>query len=118
MNKETHINKSTKFWIKYSLFILAVIGIVALVLRANDTAYEGLENYVLNNNDIYSYAGEVKSFQVLNTRYVSETDYSNRYNEYKVSIVGTNKSATLKIRAEYLGNDYGWKYTVIQTYDS
>lgn len=116
-NKKYSLITSTKFWAKFSLFILVVIGVIAFVLRVNDPAYEGLEDYLLKINDINDYVGEVESYRVVNTRYVSEASDANRYNEYRIRIVGTNGDVTLKIRADYMEDGNGWEYSVIRKYD-
>ena len=109
------INK--KYWAKYSLFILLVIGVITFVLRTNDPAFEGLKDYLLNSSDINSYVGDVESYRILNTRYVSETDDVYGYNEYRINIVGSDGAVTLKIRAEDIEERNSWKYSVMHKYD-
>jgi hypothetical protein len=106
-----------KFWAKYSIFILLAIGVITVVLRANDPAFEGLKNYLFNSSDINSYVGEVESYRIVNTRYVSETDDAPGFNEYRIKIVGSDGAVTLKIRAENIEVGNGWKYSITHKYD-
>ena len=105
------------FWVKYSVFIFIIIAVIAYTLRANDPALDGLEPYLLNNENINIYTGMVKNYHIVNTRYVSGTEEVKKYNEYKIKVVGEDKTITIKVRAEFVDNKNVWLYSIVRFYN-
>jgi hypothetical protein len=112
-----NVFRSPALLVGYSLFIFVLIGIIALTLQSNDPAFEGLEQYIYNNHNVTTYVGEVKSYHVINTRYVPASNGYARYHEYKLRVIGNNGVASLKIRADFIKEDNKWEYKVNHRYD-
>ena len=107
-----------KFWVKYSLLILLIIGILSYFLRVNDPAIGMLEAFLLGDETVREYVGEMRKYQVLSTRYVSDADDINRYHEYKIKVHGSKGEILLKVRADSIHNGKGWAYSIVQNYSS
>ena len=118
MNRERMLQLSPSQWAVYSLLLLVVIGVVAAILRANDPALTDLEKFLSQDGIVKSYVGALNAYTVTNTRYISEADNADRYNEYKIRVDGTLGSVTLKIRADYSESRDEWAYHVVRVYDS
>lgn len=112
-----HVFTKPKFWTKYSLIILIVVGVLSVIFHSADPAYDGLEDYLNNSGDIKGRAGDIINYKVVNTRYVSKTSGSNRYNEYRLRIVGTLGAVDIDVRADYLEDEKDWGYSVVRFYD-
>ncbi len=108
---------STRHLAKYSIILLIIIGVIAYILRINDPAFEGVESFLFNDEEIFSYVGNLENYRVMNTRYVPGENDTNRYHEYRIILEGTNGAATLKIRADYIKDRSIWRYSVIRKYD-
>ena len=104
-------------WLGYSVFLFLLLAVLAYLLRSNDPAMQGLERYLYSDHEIIDYIGDLKGYQILNSRYVSETEESNRYHEYKLKLRGETKSINVKVRANYVKENDKWQYSIIHTYD-
>lgn len=116
-DKIDNILFSAKYWVKYSLFLLVLLALIVLFLRTYDPAIEGLEKYLELNDEISKHVGVVEDYQIINVRYVSESDTTSRYNEYSIRVVGAEGRARFKLRAKYMEEHGVWEYYVLRKYN-
>jgi hypothetical protein len=108
---------STKYWIKYSFLLFVLLAVIVFVLRSIDPAIDDLEIYLETSGEISKHVGVVKDYQIINTRYVSETVDTPSYNEYSIRVIGAKGRARFKLRAEYLEDSGDWEYYVLRIYN-
>ena len=109
--------KKPKFWVKYSLVVLIAVAVMAILLHSSDPAFDDLEHYLNNSGDIKALAGDIVSYKVVRTRYVSQTIDSNRYTEYQLRIVGSVRRIGVDLRADYVEKEKDWEYSIVRFYD-
>lgn len=102
-----------KNWIKYSFFVLIIVGVTTLFIERNDTARAGLESYIKSNEAITSRIGEVQDIIIHNFSYVAATEHETAYRIYHGKITGSNGELKVSVKAVKSEKELtSWKYNI------
>lgn len=115
-NVKTNGKLGVVFWIKYSILIFAIIGVIAYFLRINDAALGGIEDYLIDNQEIRTQVGEVKGYHIVTSTYISASVDKEKHNIYKIDVYGESQSITIKLKAVNTINSSSWSYSIIKFY--